>query len=104
MSRKLLDQSADYSELEELWFNKNSHSKLIEIIDSTQIVSNSVSTFEKNDPSFVDKILTKIFDSKLAKQLNSVNQSDYRIYTRLALHFGPALFRYGYLLAHILVY
>ena len=94
--RKLLDQSADYSEFTELWHNKNSHSKLIESLDDeNQIVSDSVDN--KSDVSFVDKILTKIFDSKMAKQLNSISRSDYRIYTRLALHFGPALFRYGIL-------
>ena len=86
--KKQLEQISNYEDLIELWNNKSIYLNS-DYCDSINIDNNNNPTSEI---SFVDKIITKIFDSKIAKQLNSINQSDYRIYTRLALHLGPSLF------------
>lgn len=88
-----MEQRADYSDLSQLWINRNLHLNQ-EYIDYHLELNNNP---QLQEISFVDKLITRIFDSKIAKQLNSINQPDYRIYTRLALHFGPSLFWYLYI-------
>ena len=52
---------------------------------------NKIENSKKKVPLCVDKLF---YMNYFFEKLNSIDQSDYRIHTRLAFHFGPSLFWY----------